>query len=166
LGKSCTRAPQLRKRGLHPERRTRKIPPEMSDARGGSGKPGLKFVLRPESFCIHRLPPDRQVGLDRFSGVPWFSMTRTNDELSVIAPAAIDLGPGDRQPGWSCLQIADVLDFAMVGVIAGVSRVLADANVSIFTVSTYNTDYILIRTGDVDTAVRALTAAGHVVAAG
>jgi len=127
---------------------------------------GLRFVLRPESFCIHRLPPDRQLNLDRLSAVSWYSMTRTDDELSVIAPDDIDLGPGERQAGWSCLQIADVLDFALVGVIAGISSVLADANVSIFTVSTYNTDYILVRTSDVDTAVRALTAAGHVVAAG
>lgn len=124
---------------------------------------GLRFVLRPESFCIHRLPPDRQLSLDRFSAASWYSVTRTNDELSVIAPDDIDLGPGDRQSGWSCLEIADILDFATVGVIAGISRVLADATVSIFTVSTYNTDYILIRTSDVDTAVRALTAAGHFV---
>lgn len=127
---------------------------------------GLRFVLRPESFCIHRLPPDRRVNLDRFNAAFWYSMTRTDDELSVIAPDDIDLGPGERQAGWSCLQITGLLDFALVGVIAGISRVLADANVSILTVSTYNTDYILIRTSDVDTAVRALTAAGHVVMAG
>lgn len=124
---------------------------------------GLTFVLRPESFCIYRLPPDRPVNLDRFGSVSWYSLTRTDDELSVIAPADVDLGPGDREPGWSCLQIGDILDFGTVGVLAGVSRILADANVSIFTVSTYNTDYILVRTSDVDTAIRALKAAGHVV---
>ncbi len=127
---------------------------------------GLRFVIRPESFCIHRLSPDREVNLDRLSGVSWFSMTRTNDELSVIAPDDIYLGPGERQTGWSCLQVGDILDFAVVGVIAGISRILADANVSMFTVSTYNTDYILVRTSDVDAAVRALTAAGHVVIPG
>jgi hypothetical protein len=127
---------------------------------------GLTFVLRPESFCIHRLPPDRQINLDRFSAVSWYSVTRTDDELSVIVPADVDVGAGDRQPGWSCLQIGEILNFATVGVIAGISRILADANVSIFTVSTYNTDYILVRTTDVDTAVSALAAAGHVVTAG
>jgi hypothetical protein len=127
---------------------------------------GLRFVLRPESFCIHRLPPDRQVDLDRFKAVSWYSITRTDDELSVIAPDDIDLGPGERKAGWSCLQIGGTLDFALVGVIAGISSILAEANVSIFTVSTFNTDCILIRTSDVETAVRALTAAGHFVAAG
>ena len=126
----------------------------------------LRFVLRPESFCIHRLPPGRRLDFDRLSGASWFSVTRTNDELSVIAPADVDPGPGDRQPGWSCLQIEEILDFSMVGVIAGISRVLADAQVSILTVSTYNTDYILVKTTDVDTALGALTAAGHVVTTG
>src|SRR5687768_4543307 len=112
----------------------------------------LRFVLRPESFCIHRLPPDRK--LDCFGGASWYSVTRTNDELSVIAPVDVDPGPGDRQPGWSCLQVADILGFEMVGVIAGISRVLAEANVSIFTVSTYNTDHVFVRTDDVETAVR------------
>jgi hypothetical protein len=123
--------------------------------------PGLRFLLRPESFCIHRLPPDRK--LDCLGAASWYSVTRTNDELSVVAPVDIDPGPGDRQPGWSCLQIADILEFEMVGVIAGISRVLAEADVSIFTVSTYNTDHVFVRTGDVETAVRALRTAGHVV---
>jgi hypothetical protein len=126
----------------------------------------LKFVLRPESFCIHRLPPDRRLDLDGFAAAAWYSVTRTKDELSVVAPRDIDPGPGDRQPGWSCLQVADTLDFGMVGVIAGISRVIAAANVSLFTVSTYNTDHVFVRTDDVETAVRVLTAAGHVVTRG
>ena len=128
--------------------------------------PALKLRLRPESFCIHRLPPDRRLDLDRLRGASWYSITRTGDELSVVAPGGVDLGPGDHQPGWSCLQIAETLDLALVGVIAGISKVLADANVSIFTISTYSTDYILVRSGDVDAAVHALTSAGHVVVNG
>lgn len=123
----------------------------------------LRFALRPERFCIHRLPPDRQIEPDRFRAVSWYSLTRTDDELSVIAPDAVDVGPSDRQAGWSCLQVRGPLDFAAVGIIAGISGILADAKVSIFTVSTYNTDYILVRTADLETAVGALTAVGHVV---
>ena len=125
--------------------------------------PGLRFLLRPESFCIHRLPPGRSISLDSLSAAAWYSVTRTKDELSVVAPEEIDPGPGDREPGWSCLQIDGTLELGMVGVLAGIAGVLAGANVSIFTVSTYNTDHILVRTSDVATAVRALTAAGHVV---
>jgi len=125
--------------------------------------PGLRFLLRPESFCIHRLPPGRSISLDSLSAAAWYSVTRTKDELSVVAPEEIDPGPGDREPGWSCLQIDGTLELGMVGVLAGIAGVLAGANVSIFTVSTYNTDHILVRTADVAVAVRALTAAGHIV---
>ena len=123
----------------------------------------LRFIVRPESFCIHRLPPGAALDPGRLSGASWYSVTRTGDELSIVAPTGYDLGPGDREAGWSCLQIAGVLDFGMVGVIAGVSKVLADANVAIFTISTYNTDYFLVKTSDFDRAIGALIAAGHVV---
>ena len=123
----------------------------------------MNFLIRPESFCIHRLPPDGQAPLDRLAATSWYSITRTPGELSVIAPAGIDLGPGEREPGWSCLQVEGPLDFGMVGVIAGIAKTLADAQVSIFAVSTYDTDYFLVRTADVDKAVGALRAAGHAV---
>jgi hypothetical protein len=124
---------------------------------------GLRFVLRPESFCIYRLPPDRRFDTNRFGAASWFSVTRTDDELSVVAPAGFAAGEGDCQTGWSCLQIVGTLDLSMVGIIAGISKVLADADISIFTISTYNTDYIFVRTASVEAAVSALAAAGHVV---
>jgi hypothetical protein len=75
----------------------------------------------------------------------------------------MDPGPGGREDGWSCLQIAATLDLALVGVIADISRALAEAKVSIFTVSTYNTDYVLVKTADLEAAISALRRAGHVV---
>lgn len=126
----------------------------------------LDFLLRPESFCVHRFPADRRIDLDQLGEASWYSLTRTDDELSVVAPEALDLGPGDRETGWSCLQIRGVLDFGMVGVVAEIARILADADVSIFTVSTYNTDYFLVKRTLIDAAIGALTAAGHVVQLG
>ena len=126
----------------------------------------LDFLLRPECFCVQRFPPDQRINLDQLHGASWYSLTRTDDELSLVAPEAFDFGPGDREAGWSCLQIRGVLDFGMVGVVAEISRVLADAEVSIFTVSTYNTDYFLVKSAAIDAAIGALTAAGHVVKPG
>jgi len=124
---------------------------------------GLSFVIRPESFSIQRLPADHAIELGRLGRASWYSITRTSDELSIVAPDDIDFGAGDRQSGWACLQIAQVLDFSLVGVLAGVAGVLAQAKVSIFTISTYDTDYILVRSADLPAAITALTAAGHVV---
>jgi hypothetical protein len=126
--------------------------------------PAIRFILRPESFCIHRLPPAAAVNAALLRSVPWVSVTRTEDELSVVAPEGLELGSTDREAGWSCLQISGTLDLGMVGIIAGISKILAEEGIPIFTISTYNTDYIFVRTGEIAAATRALEAAGHVVA--
>src|SRR5262245_30460669 len=58
----------------------------------------LRFVLRPESFCIHRLPARQRIDLARLDAAGWYSVTRTSDEISVVAPEGVDPGPGDREP--------------------------------------------------------------------
>jgi hypothetical protein len=124
----------------------------------------FEFVLRPEAFFIQRLPAGHRIDLDRLHAVPWYSITRTEDELSIVAPETVDFGPDYRQDGWSCLQLAGTLELSLIGVIAEISRLLAKADISIFSVSSYNTDHILIKTADVATALDALRAAGHKVA--
>ena len=124
----------------------------------------LDFVLRPETFAIARLPAHARLPPALFD-CAWYSVTRCDGELSVVGPQAVDLG-GECEPGWSCLQVAGTLDFSLVGVIAGIARLLADADVSVFVVSTYATDHVLVRTRDVETAIRALTKGGHRVTRG
>lgn len=118
------------------------------------------FVVRPESFCIRRIPLDWPLDLRRL-GADWYSLTRNGEELSLVAPDHVDIDAGECQRGWSCLTIQGILEFGMVGVLAAVSRLLAEANVSIFVISSYATDHILLRTEDLETAVKALTGAGH-----
>ncbi|MPZ44130.1 MAG: ACT domain-containing protein [Betaproteobacteria bacterium] len=121
------------------------------------------FVLRPESFCIRRIPLDWPLDPRRLNA-DWYSITRNAEELSLVVPEHVDIDAGECERGWSCLTIQGTLEFGMIGVLAAVSRILAEANVSIFVVSTYNTDHFLVRAEDLDTAVAALTRAGHRVA--
>lgn len=65
------------------------------------------------------------------------------------------------QLGWRAIQVSGPLDFSLVGILSGISTVLAQARVSIFALSTYNTDYILLRATDLPRAVEVLKAAGH-----
>ncbi len=118
------------------------------------------FAIRPESFCIRRIPLDWPLDL-RSLCADWYSLTRNGEELSLVAPERVDIDAGECQRGWSCLTIQAILEFDMVGVLAAVSRLLAEANVSIFVISTYDTDHILLRTEDLETGVKALTGAGH-----
>ena len=121
----------------------------------------LTFLVRPEAFSIHRLAPDAWVDFERLRTLSWYSITRTGEELSVVVPASFAMESDRQQGGWACLRIAGTLDFALVGVIARVSRVLAEAGISIFAVSTFDTDYLLVPQADLERAVAALTDAGH-----
>ena len=89
------------------------------------------------------------------------SITHTADELSVVcAESAVPQGV-QCERGWRAFKIEGPLDFALVGILASVAVPLAEAGVSIFAISTYETDYIMVKEKDVESAVRALVGAGH-----
>jgi hypothetical protein len=94
------------------------------------------------------------------------SVTRTPDEPSVVCdeaavPAAMPL----VERGWRALRVAGTLDFALAGILARLAAPLAEAGISIFALSTFDTDYLLVRASDLDAAIDALRAAGHEVTA-
>ncbi|MGF1983388.1 ACT domain-containing protein [Lactococcus taiwanensis] len=85
----------------------------------------------------------------------------TNDEISVIAPTnTVPSITINRNDGWKMFKVEGVLDFSSVGIVSSISSVLAKAKLSIFSVSTYNTDYILVKNNNLDKAIKALNAAG------
>ena len=67
----------------------------------------------------------------------------------------------EREDGWRAFRIAGVLDFSLVGILSKISGILAGEGIGIFAVSTYNTDYILVREEDFDRALNALEARGY-----
>lgn len=95
----------------------------------------------------------------------FFSITRTPEELSIVCqessiPLNIPAGILTERD-WSCLKVEGPLDFGLTGILAGISSILAENGVSIFAVSTYDTDYILVRETDLVRAVRALIEGGY-----
>lgn len=70
------------------------------------------------------------------------------------------------EPDWRVLEVEGPLDFSMVGVMARITASLADAGISVFVMSTYDTDYVLVRSAAVERAIEALRSAGHEVDAG
>ena len=91
---------------------------------------------------------------------------KTDEELSLGCETRV--APADaiaREDGWRAFRIEGVLDFSLVGVLSEISGVLARARVGIFAVSTYNTDYILVKAADLERALDALQAAGYEVQA-
>ena len=96
----------------------------------------------------------------------FFSITRTTEEFSVVCPD--DLVPeGVRaERGWRAMRVAGVIDFSVIGVLAGLAVPLGAAGISVFAVSTYDTDYLLVKGDHLGRAVGALRSAGHVVSGG
>jgi hypothetical protein len=122
----------------------------------------LRLLGLAGTFAICKLPPDAPVP-------PWamggelFSVTRTPDELSLVCrQEAVPEGVVCER-GWRCLRVAGSMPFTLVGVLAALTAPLAQAGVSVFALSTFDTDYLLVKDVEFERAVSALRAAGHVV---
>jgi hypothetical protein len=120
---------------------------------------GRTLFLLGEQFAIARLPPDQVPPAWADGSVS--SVTRTPEELSILC--AVERVPSEieAERGWRGLRVAGPLDFSEVGVMASLSGPLAEAGVSVFVISTYDTDYLFVREDSLADAVRALRQAGH-----
>lgn len=116
----------------------------------------------PASLAVCRLAANQPVPAWA-AGPGLVSVTRTADELSIVAPQERVPDGVMAQRDFRALRVAGSLDFGAVGVLASLAGPLADAGVSIFSISTYDTDYILVRQSDLDRAIAALESAGHTV---
>jgi hypothetical protein len=125
--------------------------------------PPLTLFLLPETFAVCRLTAEAPLPAWAMAG-PFFAVTRTADELSIVCAQAQAPSGVTCQPGWRCLQVAGPLDFALTGVLASLAQPLAAAGVSIFALSTYDTDYLLVPEVQLGSAQAALRSAGHVLA--
>lgn len=124
----------------------------------------MKLTLLPDRLAVCRLAPDGEPPAWALMGGGFRSLTRTASELSVVcARDAVPEGVA-CEAGWRIFEVAGPLDFGLTGVLLSIAMPLAEAGISIFAVSTYDTDYVMVREGDVERAVRALEAAGHEVA--
>jgi hypothetical protein len=93
----------------------------------------------------------------------FISITRTSDELSIVCSQDNIPGEVKCERDWGILKIEGPLDFSLVGILASISAILAKAGVSIFAVSTFDTDYILVKNRDISCAVKALGEEGYEV---
>lgn len=124
----------------------------------------MELRVLPERLSVCRLPADAPWPVPTGPGL--FSATRTGNEVSVVCGE--DSAPqGARiEPDWRAMEVAGPMEFSVIGVVSGLTAPLADVDVSVFVLSTYDTDYILVHAGALERAVEALRAAGHVVHAG
>ena len=124
--------------------------------------PPLTIDIMSGLFSVCRLPADAPLP-DWARSNELLAFTRTPDEFSIVCGEEHIPENVTAERGWRGLKVAGPLDFSLVGVLTSIALPLSEIGVSIFAISTYDTDYILVKEGDLDTAYRALKEAGHVV---
>jgi len=125
-------------------------------------KPTLTIEVLPERYAVCRLEP--QAPLPRqVLEEPFFAVVRTGEELSIVMPEARAVQGGEVEDGWRALKVLGPLDFSMIGVLSSIAAPLADAQISIFVFSTYETDYLMLKAPLLGKAVQVLRASGFAV---
>jgi len=118
--------------------------------------PALRLAAMPGRYCVARLGPKAAMPADIFAGDGFVSVTRTDDELSLVYPEGKPLSVDQCESGWIGFRVEGVLDFALVGILAKLSGALAEAGVSLYALSTYDTDYLFIKADQEEAARIAL----------
>lgn len=120
-----------------------------------------RFSLLTGRFAICRLSP--QAGLPpEPAGATFWSVTRTPEEVSIVCDEHLAPRCDSVERVWRGLKIQGPIDFDLPGVLKSLVSPLADLELGVFVVSTYDTDYVFIKEIDIEKAIRALVAAGHV----
>ncbi|AWN22315.1 ACT domain-containing protein [Deinococcus irradiatisoli] len=116
----------------------------------------------PTEFAVAQWPPSAEVPPGVLAG-SFFNLTRSEDELSLVCEARL-LPPGVKhEAGWAAFKLRGPFDFGLTGILAAVLNPLHAAGVGIFAVSTFDTDYVLVKSEQLGAAKAALRAAGHTV---
>jgi hypothetical protein len=120
----------------------------------------LKLSLLPEILAICQLPKNARVPQWALAG-SFFSVTRTAEELSVVCPQTNVPEGIKKDEGWRCLKVEGPLDFSAAGILASLTMPLAKEEIGVFAVSTYNTDYLLVKEQHLEKAVQILAQNEH-----
>ena len=91
----------------------------------------LKLSVLEDLFTIHRFPANYDIPEQIYES-NFYSISKTEDELSIVCDSSILLNSEETETGWSCIKVLGPLDFSLTGILADISAVLAIAEISIF----------------------------------
>ncbi|MBC8108900.1 MAG: ACT domain-containing protein [Anaerolineae bacterium] len=122
----------------------------------------LTLIIQPGEYSICRLSAGADIPANLRRAASFVSISRSADELSITCLS--ELAPIDcesRSDGWRCLRFDGVFDLSLTGILSSAVSPLAASQISVFAISTFDTDYILVRESDLPRAIEVLTQAGH-----
>jgi hypothetical protein len=120
----------------------------------------MKIRILTGGFSVCRFAAGEKIPNDIFKEPGFASVTRTEDEISIVRETSLAPASPREESGWRMLMVEGPLDFGMVGVLSSISAPLARAGVSIFALSTFDTDYIMVKETALDAACAALSGSG------
>ncbi|HUW63715.1 MAG TPA: ACT domain-containing protein [Spirochaetia bacterium] len=119
----------------------------------------LILSVLPEQYAVCRLGSDEEMP-GWVTGNIFFSITRTPDELSIICPQEKVPAEIECERSFRIIRVSGPLSLSLIGLIASISRIIANVGISLLSISTYETDYILVKDKDLDGAIAALSREG------
>jgi uncharacterized protein len=123
----------------------------------------MELKILDSTFSIVKFPPAEKIPLWVLN-CDVFSITRTDEELSVVCPSEclpINEQVKDVENDWRCIKVEGILDFSLTGILSSLANTLAENNISIFAISTFNTDYLLVKSHSIERARVVLENEGH-----
>ncbi len=120
----------------------------------------MRLRLLPQTLAVLRLDPQTPIPEWAFQG-DFFSITRTDDELSIFCDCACMPDQPGKITGWRAIRVVGQIDLQLSGIISQLSLPLAAKQIPIFSISTHDTDYLLVRASQLDDAIDVLRRAGH-----
>ena len=119
----------------------------------------MKLTMHRNALAVCRLAADAEIPV--WPHGPFVSITRTPDELSIVCDDAAVPAAVQAERGWRAFQLAGPIPFDVTGVAARLAAALAAEGISLFLISTYDTDWVLVKEASLERAVAALRRAGY-----
>lgn len=116
----------------------------------------MNLKLLKNIYKVIKLKPNEKIPLDLLSNEEIYSITRTEEEISIVVKDDVDIKSDVIENNWRIIKIIGTLDFSLIGILSKISTILANAQISIFALSTYNTDYILVKDEKIEQAIKVL----------
>ena len=120
----------------------------------------IELKLLEKRYSVCRLTS--QSDLPKIYG-DFYSITKTDDELSLVLEEGHEPKDSKIERGWKILKVFGPLDFSLTGIMYSLTKPLAEEKISIFAISTFDTDYLLVKNEKLDDAIRVLRKTGFVV---
>lgn len=109
-----------------------------------------------DKYKVVKLKPNENIPIGVLSKEEIYSITRTDEELSIVVNKDVNIKSDIIEDNWRIIKIVGTLDFSLIGILSKISTILANVNISIFALSTYNTDYILVKDDKIKQAIKVL----------